>query len=135
MNSASLCSLAGRYENPIPPQCLAPIDFLKIPALSPLSVVMEQVTPQQCPLNVIYIRVLRGHCSTYSMHAGIYFLFIFLPASCAGILEQSMGARNRVGIGLSHRPARLHRLAESIPGLLKSLKIPSLVELRAKGSE
>ncbi len=33
MNSASLCSLAGRYENPIPPQCRAPIDFLKIPAL------------------------------------------------------------------------------------------------------
>jgi hypothetical protein len=31
-NSASLCSLAGRYENPIPPRCLAPIDFLKIPA-------------------------------------------------------------------------------------------------------
>jgi hypothetical protein len=30
-------------------------------------------------------------------------------------LEQSMGARNRVGIGLSTRPARLHRLAESIP--------------------
>ncbi len=25
-------SLAGRYENPIPPRCLAPIDFLKIPA-------------------------------------------------------------------------------------------------------
>ncbi len=34
MNSASLCSLAGRYENPIPPRCLAPIDFLKIPALA-----------------------------------------------------------------------------------------------------
>jgi hypothetical protein len=33
MNSASLCSLAGRYENPIPPRCLAPLDFLKIPAL------------------------------------------------------------------------------------------------------
>jgi hypothetical protein len=32
MNSASLCSQAGRYENPIPPRCLAPIDFLKIPA-------------------------------------------------------------------------------------------------------
>ncbi len=32
MDSASLCSLAGRYENPIPPLCLAPIDFLKIPA-------------------------------------------------------------------------------------------------------
>ncbi len=35
MNSASLCCLAGRYENPIPPRCLAPIDFLKIPALLP----------------------------------------------------------------------------------------------------
>jgi hypothetical protein len=36
--------------------------------------------------------------------------------SCAGILEQSMGARNRVGIRLLYRPAKLHRLAESIPG-------------------
>jgi hypothetical protein len=33
MNSASLCSLAGRYDNPIPPRFLAPIDSLKIPAL------------------------------------------------------------------------------------------------------
>jgi hypothetical protein len=40
----------------------------------------------------------------------------------AGILEQSIGARNRVGIALSYRPGmRLHRLAESIPGLHKSL--------------
>ncbi len=29
----------------------------------------------------------------------------------AGPLEQSMGARNRVGIGLSYGPAMLHRLA------------------------
>ncbi len=37
MNSASLCSLAGRYNNPIPTRCLAPIHFLKIPApYSPL---------------------------------------------------------------------------------------------------
>jgi hypothetical protein len=28
--------------------------------------------------------------------------------------KQSMGARNRVGIGLSYRNARLHRLAEFI---------------------
>jgi hypothetical protein len=35
LNSASLCcSLAGRYDNPIPTRCLAPIDCLKIPALS-----------------------------------------------------------------------------------------------------
>jgi hypothetical protein len=46
----------------------------------------------------------------------------------AGIFKQSMGARNRVGIGLSYWPARLHSLVElvsleSILGLLKSLKI------------
>ncbi len=33
MNSASLCSLAGRYDNPIPTRFLAPIDCLKILAL------------------------------------------------------------------------------------------------------
>jgi hypothetical protein len=33
----------------------------------------------------------------------------------AGIFKQSKGARNRVGIELSYRPARLHRLAELIP--------------------
>jgi hypothetical protein len=34
MNSASLCSLAGRYDQPLPPRFLAPIDCLKIPALA-----------------------------------------------------------------------------------------------------
>ncbi len=33
MTSASLCSLAGRYDNRLPPRFLAPIDSLKIPAL------------------------------------------------------------------------------------------------------
>jgi hypothetical protein len=33
----------------------------------------------------------------------------------AGIFKQSMRARNRVGTGLSYRPARLNRLAEFIP--------------------
>ncbi len=33
---------------------------------------------------------------------------------CAGIFEQSMGTRNRVGIGLSYQPARLHMLAKLI---------------------
>jgi hypothetical protein len=37
-------------------------------------------------------------------------------ASRAEIFKKSMGrARNRGGIGLSYRPARLHRLAEFIP--------------------
>jgi hypothetical protein len=34
MNSASLCSLADRFDIPIPIRFLAPIDCLKIPALS-----------------------------------------------------------------------------------------------------
>jgi hypothetical protein len=37
--------------------------------------------------------------------------------------KESMGARNREGRGLSYRPARLHRLAESIPGPHTRLKI------------
>ncbi len=41
----------------------------------------------------------------------------------AEIFKKSMGARNRVGIGLSYRPTRLHKLAESIPGFYKRLKI------------
>jgi hypothetical protein len=48
MNSASLCSLAGRYENPIPPQCLAPIDFLKIPAQMNISI--ESVLYAHAPM-------------------------------------------------------------------------------------
>jgi hypothetical protein len=32
-----------------------------------------------------------------------------------------MGARNKIGIGLSYQPARLHRLTESI--ILGSLKV------------
>jgi hypothetical protein len=37
------------------------------------------------------------------------------PQHSAGILEQSMEAKNRIGKGFSYRPAWLHRLAESIP--------------------
>ncbi len=33
----------------------------------------------------------------------------------AGIFKNSMGARHRLGTGLSYRPARLHRLAELMP--------------------
>ncbi len=45
--------------------------------------------------------------------------------SCAGFFWQSMGARNRVVIGLSYRPARLHRHSELIPWnrFLGSLKV------------
>jgi hypothetical protein len=43
----------------------------------------------------------------------------------AGIFKQSVGARNRLGIGLSYRPSRLHRMVELIPWnlFLGSLKV------------
>jgi hypothetical protein len=34
INFAGLCSLAGRYDDPIPTRFLVPIDFSKIPALA-----------------------------------------------------------------------------------------------------
>jgi hypothetical protein len=52
MNSASLCSLAGRNENPIPPQCLAPIDFLKIPAQDRYTVKKHVMAGAWCSIGV-----------------------------------------------------------------------------------
>jgi hypothetical protein len=57
----------------------------------------------------------------------------FIKIICAGICKQYVGVRNRVGIGLSYRPARLHRLAELNPwnrflDSLKSLEIRALHE-------
>ncbi len=40
--------------------------------------------------------------------------------NCAEVVEQSMGARNRVGIGLSYRPARFRRLAGWAPEMFKN---------------
>jgi hypothetical protein len=56
-------------------------------------------------------------------------LFFFsssgLKAS-AGILEQSAGARNRVGIGLSYRPTSLHRLAGRYDNSVHTLFLPPI---------
>jgi hypothetical protein len=68
---------------------------------------------------------IRQGASTWSAiesYLTIYFENKIGLMDCAGVLEQTMSASNRVGIGLSYRHARLHRLAESIPVLLKSLK-------------
>ncbi len=43
MNSASLCSLAGRYNKPIPTRFLAHIDCLKIPAQHRLHRLVELI--------------------------------------------------------------------------------------------
>ncbi len=44
----------------------------------------------------------------------IFETVLLLIGFSAGILEQSMGARNRVGIGLSYRPARAGIFKESM---------------------
>jgi hypothetical protein len=66
-------------------------------------------------------------CTIYHIIGQIFYWWIarHLTGSIWGQcwnLEQSIGTRNRVRIGLSYRPTRLHRLAESIPGLQKSFK-------------
>jgi hypothetical protein len=64
----------------------------------------------------------RSLYTLFELSAGIFldgyrrpWSFYTLFELSAGIFEQSMGARNRVGIGLSYRPAMLHKLAGSIP--------------------
>jgi hypothetical protein len=61
-----------------------------------------------------------SHC--YMFKEGIEVETATQNVYCARILEQSMGAKNRVGIGLSYR---LDKLAELIPWIrfLGSLKV------------
>jgi hypothetical protein len=53
--------------------------------------------------------------------SGLFFILVLLwffrqhKSIVLKFLNNLREARNRVGIGLSYRPARLHRLAESIP--------------------
>ncbi len=51
----------------------------------PFSVVIEQVTPHHCPLNIIYIRVLCGHCSIYSSYSSCVIDSILGSFSVPGI--------------------------------------------------
>ncbi len=66
-----------------------------------------------------------GMCYQLLKGIEIFFTKTCISPSCAGIFKQSMGARNRVGIGLSYWPARLHGLAELVPWnrFLCSLKV------------
>ncbi len=83
------------------------------------------VAVRDSPTPGICVRRAHGSDKFYHKFTGRRRVMLSVPTASAGILEQSMGARNQVGIGLTYRPARLHRLVESIPGLLKCLKIPS----------
>jgi hypothetical protein len=57
----------------------------------------------------------KAHIYKYTHAHSTYIKQCWNFGLCAGIFKQSMGTSNRVGIGLSYRPARLHRQAESIP--------------------
>jgi hypothetical protein len=52
-----------------------------------------------------------------SVNPGSCFLLftVVVRVACAGIFKQSLWDMKRIGIGLSYRPARLHRMAELIP--------------------
>ncbi len=70
-------------------------------------------------------RHFRFNPSTYLMRHSTIFNLVNLSQYRAGIFKKSMGARHRVRIGLSYRPARLHRLAELMPRhrFLGSIKV------------
>jgi hypothetical protein len=81
------------------------------------------------------IQVLNMHSLEWSLNASLWShrlvewslgsLDVYKFGLCAGIFKQSRGARNRVGIELSYRPATLDGRIdslESIPGLPTSFK-------------
>jgi hypothetical protein len=72
MNSGSLCSLAGRYDNPIPPRFLAPIDFLKIPARYDNPIPTRFLGPIDCSeiLALGYVHVMTT--STFTLLLGLF---------------------------------------------------------------
>jgi hypothetical protein len=59
---------------------------------------------------------VQDNCYTFQFHRFQRLSFtLSVSLSSAGIFKQTMGARNRIGIRLSYRPARLLRLTELIP--------------------
>jgi hypothetical protein len=62
-----------------------------------------------------YIRILSVSVESRLYSTNIVLQTFFVMLFRAGVLEQFMRVRNRVGIRLSYRPARLFRLAELIP--------------------
>ncbi len=144
MNSASLCSLAGRYNNPIPTRFLAPIGCLKIPAqawkmaLEFLKNLLYYIFPclpksfrkilsygrylpyviktdqtdqirnigENSPYHTNFITNFGEKIYVWNNKGVMVLLFSHWQESRhgngAGIFKESMGDRNRVGIGLSY---------------------------------
>ncbi len=64
MNSASLFSLAGRYDSPIPTRLQAPVDCLKIPALE-ISLRGDDSTNQAAFSFTICVKHVEGCIAVY----------------------------------------------------------------------
>jgi hypothetical protein len=137
MNSASLCSLSGRYDNPIPTLFLAPIDCLKNPTLACHSYWLYIADKKQRQLRNMVELVsgffLSSLCTYFSVlvanaeaRARICKLLRSTEIDSASPVYPGGQVRR---IGLSHRPARPHRLTESIPWnrFLGSLKVYKFV--------
>ncbi len=70
MNSASLWSLAGRYDNHIPTRFLSPIDCLKIPALSSI----EERGGIRVPNDTVFVLwAKKNELSCYSFFSFFFF--------------------------------------------------------------
>jgi hypothetical protein len=67
---------------------------------------------QQRP--VLFLHENAASCQLLSIHKASKIAAMTGRIS-AGIFKQFVGAKNRVGIGLSCRPARLHSPAEQVP--------------------
>jgi hypothetical protein len=67
MNSASLCSLVGRYDNPIPTRFLDPIDCLKIPVLAGRD---DNPILTRCPAPIDYLKIPFRNIETIDYYEG-----------------------------------------------------------------
>ncbi len=150
LNSASLSSLSGQYDNPIPTRFKAPTDCLQIPAQATLAggIYSLELIPwlhKRLKIRALSCRVVVPGLPSWESIPGLrkrstntgsvwqpYSRLVpsprdcsKVPVPCPGIFKQSMGARNRVGIGLVYQ-AHQGTLAsgigslESIPQLHKS---------------
>jgi hypothetical protein len=85
MNSAVLCSLAGRYDNPIPTRFLAPIGCLKIPAQDRLKqpetskkgLFKTELEPFQASVHSELKEITFTFCTTYQ-DGNLFALFYYI---------------------------------------------------------
>jgi hypothetical protein len=126
MNSASLCSLAGRYENPIPPQCLAPKDFLKIPALLAYcstfaSMYIGSILHMAVQCTMYNVRTV-VHVCLYTVYIAKKNIYYLAQRYCPTIWPEPVFVNLLRSPAIDFHPGGIDSLV-SIPGLTKRLQI------------